>query len=415
MKNLYLILIVLTLNILDVAGQWTPDTYTTESFTGMQFINNTTGFIFGTGNHLSISTNSGNNWVLISTAGTQILYDLQNFNISTILITGTQIGMHSYGLFRKSTDGGITWNINSQVTPLNNTLVTMNFPNSETGYLAGTSCCIWKTTNAGENWSYISFIQNFNVNKIYFVNELTGYILGDIQTEGRIYKTTNSGISWLLQLSTSAMNDIVFVNENEGIAVGMKVIHKTTNGGINWIPVNLNFPLNYTFYFIKKITTNIIYIGGAEGIIAKSINSGNSFYKQISNTNKTITDAYFFNDTTGIAVGWHGLILRTTNGGGPVSVNQISQNIPGEFHLSQNYPNPFNPVTNIEFSIPRISFVNITIYNVTGIEIASLVNEELRPGEYKTAWDASKHPSSVYYYRLSAGEFYETKKMVLLK
>ncbi|MCI0448593.1 MAG: T9SS type A sorting domain-containing protein [Chlorobi bacterium] len=94
---------------------------------------------------------------------------------------------------------------------------------------------------------------------------------------------------------------------------------------------------------------------------------------------------------------------------------QISSEVPETFSLSQNYPNPFNPVTNVKFQIPKYGFVKLVVFDVLGREIETLVNEELSPGTYEVEWDASNYPSGVYYYKLTAQDFSETKKMVLVK
>jgi hypothetical protein len=98
-----------------------------------------------------------------------------------------------------------------------------------------------------------------------------------------------------------------------------------------------------------------------------------------------------------------------------VSVEDETPNLPTEFSLSQNYPNPFNPSTKIKYQIPDLSFVTIEVFDVLGNEIAILVNEELSAGEYEVEFNASSRPNGVYFYRLQAGSFIETKKMVLLK
>lgn len=99
----------------------------------------------------------------------------------------------------------------------------------------------------------------------------------------------------------------------------------------------------------------------------------------------------------------------------PTGVINISKEIPDGFKLSQNYPNPFNPKTNIKYQIPWNSFVSLKVFNNIGQEVAVLVNESLSPGTYETAFDASKYPSGVYYYKLTADGFSETKRMVLIK
>ena len=99
----------------------------------------------------------------------------------------------------------------------------------------------------------------------------------------------------------------------------------------------------------------------------------------------------------------------------PTSVRERSGAIPGEYSLERNYPNPFNPSTNIQFSVPEQSFVRLTVFNLLGEEVATLVNEELRAGKYSADWNAAGFPSSVYVYALSANGRVFTKKMMLTK
>lgn len=110
---------------------------------------------------------------------------------------------------------------------------------------------------------------------------------------------------------------------------------------------------------------------------------------------------------------------------GPVTigVQNISQSVPGKFTLSQNYPNPFNPTTKIKFDIPQITpplkgeggMTSLKVFDILGREVSTLVNEQLKPGTYEVNFDGSKLASGIYYYRLSAGDFIQTKKMVLVK
>ncbi len=91
--------------------------------------------------------------------------------------------------------------------------------------------------------------------------------------------------------------------------------------------------------------------------------------------------------------------------------------LPTAFKLDQNYPNPFNPTTTINYSVPKTSFVIIKVYDVLGNELKTLVNEEKKAGNYRTQLNtASKQwASGVYFYRMSAGGFTETKKLILMK
>jgi len=100
--------------------------------------------------------------------------------------------------------------------------------------------------------------------------------------------------------------------------------------------------------------------------------------------------------------------LITSVGSAVVSVQ------PSSVVLEQNYPNPFNPSTTIRFALPKQSFVTLAIYDLLGREVATLVSEELAPGYYTAKWEANE-PSGVYFYKLEAGDFSETRKLLLLK
>ncbi len=109
----------------------------------------------------------------------------------------------------------------------------------------------------------------------------------------------------------------------------------------------------------------------------------------------------------------------------PSDVHENGWSIPQEFSVEQNYPNPFNPTTKINFSVPTTSFTTLKVFDILGKEVATLVNEELKPGSYETTFsakggsasggDGKDLSSGVYFYRLQAGSFVETKKLLLLR
>jgi hypothetical protein len=103
------------------------------------------------------------------------------------------------------------------------------------------------------------------------------------------------------------------------------------------------------------------------------------------------------------------MIVSTT-----VSIDE-NLNMPLVFNLNQNYPNPFNPSTTIEFSIPSMEKVNLEVYNVTGQKIIALFNKSIPAGKYKVEFNAESLSSGVYFYRITAGKFYDVKKMILLR
>lgn len=103
-----------------------------------------------------------------------------------------------------------------------------------------------------------------------------------------------------------------------------------------------------------------------------------------------------------------------------IGINQISSEVPEKFSLEQNYPNPFNPKTIINYSIPSIvnresSIVKLTVYNILGKEVSTLVNQKQNPGTYSVDFNGSNFSSGIYFYRLTAGDYVSTMRMILLK
>jgi hypothetical protein len=99
---------------------------------------------------------------------------------------------------------------------------------------------------------------------------------------------------------------------------------------------------------------------------------------------------------------------------------QIEEALPGRYRLSQNYPNPFNPQTHISFRLPRAGHVSLAVYNVRGQQVSELVDWQQGAGEHVVTWDGLDDAgravaSGIYFYQLTAGEFSETRKMLLLK
>ncbi|RME31061.1 MAG: T9SS C-terminal target domain-containing protein, partial [Candidatus Zixiibacteriota bacterium] len=98
-----------------------------------------------------------------------------------------------------------------------------------------------------------------------------------------------------------------------------------------------------------------------------------------------------------------------------INDNGHTNSLPADYALEQNYPNPFNPSTIIPFSLPHAGEYSLTIYNILGQEVEQFKGVADAPGDYELEWDASNQASGVYFYRLTAGNFVETKKMMLLK
>ncbi|MBN1633036.1 MAG: T9SS type A sorting domain-containing protein [Ignavibacteria bacterium] len=113
--------------------------------------------------------------------------------------------------------------------------------------------------------------------------------------------------------------------------------------------------------------------------------------------------------------GWYVDDIKILGYQGPATGTGNWYVTPYKYALSQNYPNPFNPSTSIRYEIPNGSFVKLVVYDALGREVQTLINEKQSPGTYEITFNASRYPSGVYYYKLTAGEFSDTKRMVLIK
>ena len=130
----------------------------------------------------------------------------------------------------------------------------------------------------------------------------------------------------------------------------------------------------------------------------------------------TITDSLGLTGVNCFCNPWvlHGAVIGGRQYGSVAGVTNQPGQIPSAISLRQNYPNPFNPTTIIRYALPHADHVRLGVFNLLGQEIALIVDEEKTAGSYSVSWNASGVSSGVYYYRLTAGDFTETKKMVLI-
>lgn len=368
------------------------------------FADNETGFILGYTVFLK-TTDGGSNWVKLSESQTNGIYDLSFVN------GDTGFGVGPVNKLYKTTNGGDNWD---HISTHGFLLGSMNFVDEERGF-AASSLYTYMTTNGGLNWvqqipigSYSSFGEfEFTGSTGYVTRRTPEYIQPNPMTD--VYKTTNYGANWtkVYTFSTKFIKDIDFANPDTGCAVTQNEIYRTTNGGLNWVQVN-----NGGSNAIEFADSRNVYTIGL-----KSTNAGASWVNTpLVCYAPHMRDLAFANADTGFIVGFFGRIVKTTNGAGVhVSISNTSTEIPGEYSLHQNYPNPFNPSTRIKFKIQNSNFVALKVYDMVGRQVATLVNEKLSAGEYEVTFDGAGLSSGVYFYRLQAGEFNETRRMVLLK
>ena len=148
-------------------------------------------------------------------------------------------------------------------------------------------------------------------------------------------------------------------------------------------------------------------------------NSGDSLiYTKIVDSKPTLDEmgyydgyqiyCYVWEDSLDGKIGLLGKKESYKTGGGSI-------NLPRSFILNQNYPNPFNPLTKIHFEIPEPVFVVLKVYDILGREVATLVNRQMFPGRYTVQFSAGNFASGIYFYRLKAGNFVQSKKMIIIK
>ena len=409
MKKIFFLLAFSYLLLINFCySQWVLNySDTTFYFMDVQFTSANTGWVAGykvlpniqTEGRLLKTTNGGVNWNSLNIGTIPGLWDVCFLNDDTGWIIGDK------GTVRKTTNGGLNWI--QQITDLSDHNKAF-FLNPDTGWVTGLNT--FATTNGGNNWLQMSntLLSSYAVN---FLNANTGFITTYYSL---IHKTTNGGVNWQRVFEGAFhtyIYEIFFINDLTGWAVGdNNGVQKTTNCGDNWMV--LNYPDDSKTVYFKDVNTG--WLGGY-GVMFKTTNSGIdwvlqslpvSFMGYIYGLSKS-------NDSTLWAAGGTGYLFKTTNGG--VGIEQISTEVPNEYKLWQNYPNPFNPSTVIRFSLSVVSLSTLKIFDITGKEVATLVNEKLAPGTYSIEWNAAGYPSGVYFYQMSAGDFRETRRMILTK
>jgi len=233
------------------------------------------------------------------------------------------------------------------------------------------------------------------------------------------------------------------------------VFHRSTNGGQTWssgIRVNQDALNNGKIQFFPIVRVdeagglNVIYYdnrNSADSVdvyLSRSLDGGTTWIDyRISdhrfrpqspqgstgnmgdNIGITSGSGYLFpvwmsNYSTGqVFQTWSARINYAT-----IGINKINEEVPTAFRLMQNYPNPFNPVTRIKFSLPNPSeggaqAVKLIVYDASGKEVKTIIDQQMTPGNYETDFDGNNLASGLYFYRLEANGFNETRKMILLK
>jgi photosystem II stability/assembly factor-like uncharacterized protein len=389
----------------------------TNSCVDVSFINNNTGFIAASEEQFWTTTNSGLKWNIQGLCNNNYFEAPRTFIRSVYAKDSLTIyrtrgdgyaGFGYTGLIQVSNDGGQTWG----------TSLSQIYAEYYKIGGAGSSilCSVGKIIkNSGSGWvDYLSIPQT-NLNDFHFINETTGIILSRTYTQNirKIHTTTNNGLNWSEQQIGRNINNVFLRNTGMGmICCDSGRVLKTTNFGFNWM--EFTTPTNRNLRSVFMMSDNTIWTVGTNGAMLYSINGGINWTLATVYTASTLNKIIFTDNNTGYAVGDYATILKTTDGGLTFSSNGSSEN-PSSFKVEQNYPNPFNPETSIKFSLPSKTNVKLEIFDVTGKLVEILTDKEYPVGLFSLTWDASNYSSGFYFYKITAGVFTESKKMILLK
>ncbi|MCH8300131.1 MAG: T9SS type A sorting domain-containing protein [Candidatus Marinimicrobia bacterium] len=442
----------IVLHTVDGGVNWTTSSVLgTSDIFGIDFVDANSGWVASDGGGIAHTTNGGETWTLQSssvinnelhdvfalpdgvnlwtvgeigtilhTADGGSVWEIQTSDltdrVASVFFIDDQVGWavgggpNISGIVGTS-DGGATWV--SQIT-FTGDLYSVRFLNANEGWAAGTGGLMLHTTDAGANWANQTSGTSDLLYSVFFVDQNNGWAVGE---NGTIIGTIDGGANWTAEVSGTAnhLRDVSFTNTTTGIAVGDSgTVIRTTDAGANWIPQVSG--TNSDLFGVFFVDAGIGHAVGRNGTILYTTDGGQNWTNQVGGTGRTLRGVAFSDLTSGTVVGDDGVILRTTSGGMVVSVKEnLHSHLPRSHMLRQNYPNPFNPTTTIEYELANAGKVQLIVYNLLGQEIERLVDGTKSAGKHNINWDASNLASGVYLYRLQAGDFVQTRKMVLLK
>ena len=286
----------------------------------------------------------------------------------------------------------------------------------------GISFTVYDTTNSGIPSNYLHQVECDSKGNIWFGAVGKGLVKFDQNT-------------WTLYSEQLKWNEVsgLFIDNEDCIWIGGAGL-TTFKDGI-WSYYEHDDSIGYYMNNITDLTKdegNNIWATARLGLYKFD---GNNWQK-FNHTNSGLPDEFMgdleFDQYGNLWIGTSSGVILYKEGGVVTEVNQAtSTTVFNKFVLSQNYPNPFNPTTTIKFTIPlevkrktidgfipsgvEGGLVRLLIYDILGREVATLVNQKQKPGNYEVNWEASNQPSGIYFYQLTVGNYVETKKMILLR
>jgi photosystem II stability/assembly factor-like uncharacterized protein len=355
------------------------------------------------------STNDGASWQQVG-LGNMLVNAIAAYGNSS-LYAGTASGVFF------STDTGLTWT--SADSGLTNSYVwslAFNTATSPGCVFAGTlGNRIFRASAVGAGWRQVySGTGNNGVYSLMF--NASGHLFAGIQYGGVIHSLDN-GETWTPTALSGANIYTIAINNSTGmIFAGTNGggVYRSADSGATWVPVNISLTNADVLSLAVNSTSGLVFAATVGGGAFRSADNGDHW----SPVNSGLTTLQVWS----LAINTGGYLLAGTKRGGVFRSVQTTSSAKGSddkmptlFSLKQNYPNPFNPSTVIEFALPQQSQVNLTIYNVLGEPVATLVDEVRPAGTYSSRFDATRLATGIYFYRLKAGEFQQTRKLVLLK
>ncbi len=368
----------------------------------LSFVDSLTGWAAGDAGTIIRTTDGGNSWDVQNSTVQTFIMDIFfiDKNLGWALTLKDVFPFNSVLL--KTTNGGDDWS--AEDFPDSSKLIrTIFFFDSLNGFVGGSY--IGYTSDGGTSWveSDIdsNMVSDFPVYKFNFLNRQFGYACGGrIDVAGVVWRTTNSGLNWTAQgISADEVFDIFIFDSLNAITLsgdpeGLYPIAKitTTNSGETWN--NEDLPYFGLSFAIDFRTYNEGWSASGYKFLLTT-NRGETWSEFETPDSVVVYDLQFLDARNGYAVGDNGVILKLD----PTLVEVEDEILlPDEFILYQNYPNPFNPSTKLGFRISSASgggFVSLTVYDVLGNEVATLVNEYKPAGEYEVELYTSNPASAI--------------------
>jgi photosystem II stability/assembly factor-like uncharacterized protein len=390
------------------------------TLTNLSFVNNSTGWASGDSGTIIKTTDGGNNWQIQNSTVSFFIMDLffLNENRGWALTVKDVFPFNS--IILKTTNGGNRW-IAENFQDSTALMRTIFFFDTLHGFIGGSY--IAETTDGGNTWAKSeidsSLLSSYPVYKFKFYSEEFGYACGGAKDfAGVIWRTTNYGQNWAAEGVSAdqvfdlfifdSFNAITLSGDPEGFFGTAKI--NTADGGLNWDYEELQlFGLSFALDF--RIPNEGWSASGYKFLF--SSDAGETWDQKNIPDSEIIYDLQFTDSLTGFAVGAEGVILKYLPQ--PVSIDDELPNLK-DFALNQNFPNPFNSTTVISWHLPDDDYVKLNIYNSLGEEVFSIIDEYLPAGAHSISFTSnSELPSGLYLYRLQAGSFSQTKKMIYLK